>query len=79
LIIIYSKPNCPNCDIAKMQAMLRGVPFEEHCLDTQEKIASFLELYPGVRAVPFVTTKDGQRIGGLSSFKSFLHNLKDTS
>ena len=77
MIIIYSKPNCPNCDIAKAQAMIRGVKFEERCLDTQEKIASFLELYPGVRAVPFATHSDGSKIGGLSAFKNFLNEIRE--
>ena len=72
---IYSKPNCPNCEIVKSQCALRGIAFTEIVLDSEDKIKMFKALHANVRAVPFVTHDDGTVIGGFSKFKEYLRTL----
>ena len=74
MITIYSKVNCPNCDIAKQHCALRGIKYSEVILDNEEKMKAFKELYPTVRAVPYVIAEDGSVIGGFSAFKTWLHS-----
>ena len=74
-MIVYSKPNCPNCDIVKSHCALRGIAFTEVSLDSPEKIEQFKAQHPTVRAVPFVTHDDGTVIGGFAKFKEHLRTL----
>jgi glutaredoxin len=74
VITIYSKANCPNCEIAKQHCALRGIKYTEVVLDDEEKMKAFKAIYPTVRAVPYVIAEDGSVIGGFSAFKTWLHS-----
>lgn len=73
MMIIYSRLQCPNCEIAKVAAMVRGIKFTEALLDTPEKIEQFKKDYPKAKSVPYVISESGDVIGGLTAFKKWLH------
>ncbi len=75
MLKIYTKPNCPNCDIAKAKALLGGHSYIEINLNTPEALAEFKAQYPSVRAVPYVLSDSGV-IGGLTAFKAWLKEQK---
>ncbi len=71
--IIYSKNSCPNCDIAKMQAMLNGLDWKEVLIPVhvEQERQKFIQQFPQARSFPYVTLH-GQHLGGLTAFKKHL-------
>lgn len=55
--LIYSQPHCPACEALKMEYKTKGIPFTEIIIGKDIAVAEFRELYPKVRAVPFVVTE----------------------
>lgn len=70
MISIYSKPNCPQCDMAKKLAAMKGLEYGVLVLDedyTLEELKErFAEKLP--RSFP-VVVEDGTLIGGLNELK----------
>lgn len=71
MLKIYTKLNCPNCDIVKGHCALRGISYIEIHIDNPEAIKEFKEKFPNARALPFVCDDNGV-IGGFSAFKEWL-------
>lgn len=75
--IIYSKPNCPQCDTAKDMLAQKGQKYEERILDMGQPkdpnkkyytIEELKELVPTARSVPQIfQVRDGAKsyVGGL--------------
>lgn len=69
MLTIYSKDNCPNCEIAHKVALQHGFEVRLEKL-TPQSIPAFKEKFPLVKAVPFVL--DGEKvIGGLKELKEY--------
>lgn len=63
--IIYSKDNCPSCVQAKQYFSLHGIEYREikivpEVTDSSNQIGreSFVQLYPGIRVVPYIVDPD---------------------
>lgn len=75
--IVYSKPNCPQCDTAKDMLASKGRKYEERILDMGQvkdpnkkyyTVVELKELVPTAKSVPQIfQVVDGERkyIGGL--------------
>lgn len=68
-VVIYSKDQCPYCDMAKNLFKNAGVEFKENRIGhdgfTKEML---LEAVPGARTVPQIFV-DGELIGGWDQLK----------
>ncbi|MDE1900060.1 MAG: glutaredoxin 3 [Alphaproteobacteria bacterium] len=63
-ITVYSGPNCPYCDRAKMLLKKKGVAFEDINVRTDEaKLAEMMEKSGGRRTIPQIFI-GGRHIGG---------------
>lgn len=71
--VIYSKNACPNCDIAKKQAMIRGLQWSEVLVrvDIEEERQAFITAHPQAKSFPYITL-NGEHLGGLTAFKKHL-------
>ncbi len=70
-ITIYSKSNCPNCDMAKHNLKTLGIPFAEVDAEKPGTIEALIAMWPDARQMPQIFI-DGQRIGGLAGLKKYL-------
>jgi len=52
--IIYSQPHCPGCVSLKEKYKREGKEYTEIVIGEDISVSEFRELYPSVRAVPFV-------------------------
>lgn len=76
MIVVYSRPNCPACDVAKNMLKAANRPFTEKDISDPEILKELKTLVPAVRSVPVVVI-DGKPMGFLS-FKALM-NSNDTS
>jgi glutaredoxin len=67
-IVIYSKNNCPACERAKSQLVLKGVEFYVLNIDTDMDAMDFIAAQ-GHRSVPQVYA-DGVHVSDLSTLTS---------
>jgi glutaredoxin len=83
MFVVYSKPNCPQCDVAKSLLKSRNIYFKEVSIDVgqvlsadHEKIAisDLKTRYPAVRSAPVIAHLTGEYVGTLSDLKSLLLN-----
>jgi glutaredoxin len=68
---IYSRPNCPYCDMAKDVFKKLGVQFEERVVGSDISREDFFEKFPGKRTVPQIIIR-GEHIGGYSDLKEWM-------
>lgn len=69
--IVWSKPQCPNCDQAKALLASKGIAVEERKIGNGYTREDLLEAVPTARAVPQIFLDD-QLIGGFSELKKHL-------
>lgn len=62
-IIIYTKPSCPYCVQAKNLLTQKGLQYTEMGIGSDLTREEFIELFPGVKSVPFILI-NGVKIGG---------------
>jgi len=63
-IVVYSGPNCPYCDRAKLLLKKKGVTFEEfNVRSDSEKLAEMMQKTNGKRSIPQIFIGE-QHIGG---------------
>ncbi len=81
MFVVYSKPNCSQCDVAKTLLQSHNIYFKEVSIDVgqvlaadQEKIAisDLKSRYPTVRTAPVIAHLTGEYFGTLSDLKSLL-------
>ena len=61
--IVYTKPNCPSCQLAKEELKLRGIPYDEINLEEIGKTAREVTGRKGVKTVPQIYLQ-GEYVGG---------------
>lgn len=55
MIIVYSKPNCPQCDVAKNILKQSLADYTEVSLGTDMTREEFISQFPTVRMMPHIT------------------------
>ena len=70
---IYSKPQCPYCDMAKALAEQKGYDLTVKMLDVDFDRELLMETFPGARTFPQIIV-DGDKIGGYTEFKALSDN-----
>ena len=68
---IYSKPQCPYCDMAKNLAEQKGYDLTYKMLDEDLDREVLMETFPGARTFPQIIV-DGEKIGGYQEFKKLV-------
>ena len=68
---IYSKPQCPYCDMAKALAEREGHDLTVKMLDVDFDREVLMETFPGARTFPQIVV-DGTSIGGFTEFKTLV-------
>ena len=72
---IYSKPQCPYCDMAKNLAEREGYELTYKMLDEDFDRETLMETFPGARTFPQIIV-DGEKIGGFTEFKALVDASK---
>ena len=72
---IYSKPQCPYCDMAKALAEREGHDLTVKMLDEDFDRQALMETFPGARTFPQIIV-DGEKIGGYQEFKQLVDGEK---
>lgn len=68
---IYSKPQCPYCDMAKRLAEQKGFDLTYKMLNEDFDREALMETFPGARTFPQIIV-DGEKIGGYTEFKALV-------
>lgn len=68
---IYSKPQCPYCDMAKALAEREGHDLTVKMLDVDFDRAVLMETFPGARTFPQIIV-NGDKVGGYTEFKAIV-------
>lgn len=79
MFVVYSKPSCPQCDVAKNLLKTRGIAFKEIAIDVgqslhaaQESISivDLKKLYPAVKSAPVIARDTGEFVGSLNELRA---------
>ena len=68
---IYSKPQCPYCDMAKNLAEQKGYDLTYKMLDQDFNREQLMEVFTPARTFPQIIV-DGNKIGGYTEFKAIV-------
>jgi len=69
--IVWTKPNCPNCDQAKALLKNRGIEYEERNIGVDWTKEQLLEAVPTARTVPQIFMGE-EYVGGYTELKQKL-------
>ena len=72
---IYSKPQCPYCDMAKELAEREEHDLTVKMLDVDFDREVLMETFPGARTFPQIIV-NGDKIGGYQEFKKLVDGEK---
>ena len=75
IVEIYSKPQCPYCEMAKNLAEREGYDLTYKMLDEDFDREALMETFPGARTFPQIIV-DGKKIGGYTEFKQLVDEAK---
>ena len=67
--IVWSKMQCPYCDMAKALLKQKNIDFEERKIGAGWTIQQLLESHPNVKSVPQIIL-NGKYIGGYQELKT---------
>tara|TARA_B100000575_G_C22889387_1_gene517693 strand:+ start:301 stop:522 length:222 start_codon:yes stop_codon:yes gene_type:complete len=70
-VTIYSKPQCPYCDMAKALAEQKGHELTYKMLDKDFSREDLMETFPTARTFPQIIV-DGEKIGGYTEYKALV-------
>ena len=73
-ITMYTKANCPNCEIAKQILTHANLPYADVDIMVGERLGNFLKEFPDARQMPQIFIND-QRVGGVEGLKVALRQL----
>lgn len=71
MIEVYSKPNCPYCDMAKDTFRNTGVQYKEIVVGFDMSREEFYLKFPGHRTVPQILI-NGHHVGGYSDLTEWM-------
>ena len=77
MILIYGKPQCPFCEMAKNLCEQRGYNFEYRTLGIDYTREELLENFPGARTVPQIVV-NGLKVGGYEQFTKYIEETNFT-
>jgi len=69
--IVWTKPNCPNCDQAKALLKNKGIEYEERNIGIDWTKEQLLEAVPMARTVPQIFMGE-EYVGGYTELKQKL-------
>jgi glutaredoxin 3 len=69
--IVWTKPNCPNCDQAKALLKNKGIEYEERNIGIDWTKEQLLEAVPTARTVPQIFMGE-EYVGGYTELKQKL-------
>ena len=69
--IVWTKPNCPNCDHAKALLKNKGIEYEERNIGVDWTKEQLLEAVPTARTVPQIFMGE-EYVGGYTELKQKL-------
>lgn len=75
-VIVYSKSNCPQCDIAKEFLDSRQIEYTSLSLDDETIRNKFKSENPNVRSVPYILINGGP-IAGVEGLKQWYEKVSD--
>ena len=70
-VVIYSKPQCPYCDLAITLAEQKDLDLTYKMLDEDFSREELMETFPGARTFPQIIV-NGDKIGGYQEFKKLI-------
>tara|TARA_Y100001937_G_C6926860_1_gene244262 strand:+ start:51 stop:281 length:231 start_codon:yes stop_codon:yes gene_type:complete len=73
-VTIYSKPQCPYCDMAKALAEREGHELTYKMLDEDFSREDLMETFPTARTFPQIIVND-EKIGGYTEYKALVDSL----
>ena len=73
--IVYSKPDCRYCVLAKAYLINKGINYTENIIGVDITREEFVEMFPDVKTVPFMII-EGQKVYGYGKLLE-LNNEKD--
>lgn len=71
MLTIYGKPNCQQCQMAKLTCDMNDIPYEYKHLGLDFEIDFIVENYKSHKEFPLIL-KDGVYFGGYKDLKSSL-------
>ena len=71
--IVYTKPLCPFCDMAKNLLTLKGYEYTEVVLGQDMMREDFISTFPEQKTVPLIIM-DGVKYGGFDRLKEYFDN-----
>ena len=71
-VIIYSKPGCGYCEMAKQLATAKGCEVEYLMMGQDFGAKQMFELFPSARTLPQILV-DGEAIGGYTELDKLLN------
>ena len=73
-VIIYTKDDCPNCEIAKQILSHLNIEYIDVDIMRGSRLQNFLAEYPDARQMPQIFIND-QRVGGVEGLRVALRKL----
>lgn len=70
-MIVYSKPNCPQCLKAKQLLSSKEEEYSEIVIGRDIEREEFMSTFPNVKSVPFITLGEGNHIGGYQDLENY--------
>ncbi len=70
-VVVWSKPQCPQCDQAKNLLLQKNIKFEERKIGEGYTREDLLEAVPSARSVPQIFVDD-KHIGGYNDLVSYI-------
>jgi len=75
---LYTKDDCPYCQMAKSTLAGKDIPFTEQKLNRDFSREQILEKFPGAKTFPIIVL-DGFYIGGYTQLKEHLSSLNESN
>ena len=70
-VLIWSKPSCQFCDMAKNLLKSKNIEYEERNIGTDYTKEDLLEMVPMARTVPQIFV-DNEYVGGYQELKKYM-------
>lgn len=79
-VIIYGKPNCPNCDKTKMLCQIQSLDYQYLALDQDYQVDELNALVGSeVRALPQIFIKDEGQVRYVGDYNALRTELQKAS